>query len=69
MAKVVALGPLEKRASRLISQAALFDLVQDMAHKVDDFSGQMANMSEKLDLILEILHGKVGQHDHPGASG
>ena len=58
-AKVIAIGPLEKRASRLISQSALYDLVQDMAHKVDQVEPRLGTMDRKLDLILEILHGRT----------
>lgn len=58
-AKVVALGPLEKRASRTISQSALYDVVQDMARKVDELDPRLNAMDSKLDLILEILHGRT----------
>lgn len=52
---VVPLGPFEKRASRTISNAALYDLVQDMAHKVD----RLEDIERKVDMILEKLDGNA----------
>lgn len=49
-------GHFTKRAKRTISQAALFDLVQDMAVKVDELPGYFALMNEKLDAIMEKLN-------------
>ena len=57
-AEVVKLGPFAKRASRTISNAALYDLVQDMAVKVDDLPRQFDELHGKLDLILEALDGR-----------
>jgi len=59
-ATVTALGPLEKRASRIISQAGLFNLVQDMSHKVDELDPRLASMENKLDAIMEMLNGRHG---------
>lgn len=57
--KVIPIGPLEKRASSVISNSALYDLVQDIAHKVDQVDPRLDTMDRKLDLILEILHGRT----------
>jgi hypothetical protein len=58
-AAVLALGPLEKRASRIISQAALHNLVQDMAHKVDELDPRLLSMENKLDTIMEMLRDRI----------
>jgi hypothetical protein len=57
-AKVVALGPFEKRAARTISNAMLYDLVQDMARVVDVLPGRLAEQDKKLDAILEKLDAR-----------
>jgi hypothetical protein len=56
-AEVVPLGPLQKRASRIISQAGLYELVQDMATKVDALDPRLNRIERRLDLILEKLNG------------
>ena len=58
-AAVLTLGPLEKRASRIISQAALHNLVQDMAHKVDELDPRLLSMENKLDTIMEMLRDRI----------
>ena len=53
------LGHFTKRASRTTSNAALYDLVQDMAAKVDDLPRQFTEVHAKLDTIMEILRGRT----------
>lgn len=57
--EVVPLGPFTKRASRIISNAALYDLVQDLAVKVDALPGEFKDVHAKLDTIMEILRGRT----------
>ena len=51
------IGPFTRRAARTISNAALYDLVEDMARKVDELPQQFADVHSKLDTILERLNG------------
>lgn len=53
------IGPLQRRASRIISNGSLYDLVQDMAAKLDVIAPRMDTMDNKLDTILELLRGKI----------
>jgi hypothetical protein len=52
-AEIEAIGPFQRRAARTISNAALFDLVEDMAKKVD----RLEHVERKVDMILEKLNG------------
>jgi hypothetical protein len=53
------LDPFEKRPGRIISQAGLFDAVEVLAVNVNTLSERMDRQEAKLDLILEILHGRT----------
>ena len=50
------IGPLQRRASRIISQGGLYDLVQDMAAKVDALAPRLDRHEELLTKILEALN-------------
>ena len=52
---LAASGGFSKRASRIISNGQLYDLVQDMAKVLDD---RLPVIEEKLDAVLEILRDK-----------
>jgi hypothetical protein len=54
---VVQIGSLQKRASRIISNSALYDLVEDMAAKLDALDPRLHKIDTKLDTILEKLNG------------
>ncbi len=58
-ANVVPLGPLEKRATRTISNAALYDLVQDVAHAVDRYEVRFDQLQHRLDHIEGLLQQMV----------
>ena len=59
VAEVEQLGHFTKRATRIISNAALYDLVQDMATKVDEIPDRFKDVHAKLDTIMEILRGRA----------
>lgn len=52
------LGPFQKRAARTISNAALYDLVQDMAKVVDTIPNRFDEIDSKLKTIMEMLGAK-----------
>lgn len=52
-------GHFTKRASRIISNAALYNLVEDMARKVDALPKEFRDVHMKLDTIMEILRGRT----------
>ena len=56
-ATIPLMGHFTKRASTTISNAKLYDLVQDMAVKLDDLPRQFDELHTKLDAILEKLNG------------
>ena len=56
-AAVLPLRGFTKRASGTMSNAKLYDLVQDMAVKLDDLPRQFDEVHTKLDAILEKLNG------------
>ena len=49
-------GGFSKRASRIISNGQLYDLVQDMAGVLD---ARLPAIEQKLDMILELLREKI----------
>lgn len=53
------IGPFQKRAARTISNAALYDLVEDMAKSVDTMALEVSTVNAKLDTVLELLRGKI----------
>lgn len=55
MAAEALLGPFQKRASRTISNAALYDLVQDLATVVDTIPGRFDGIERTLKTIVEKL--------------
>lgn len=63
---VEALGPFQKRASRTISNAALYDLVQDMAGVIDTVPGRFDRLEHTLGTILEKLGGEKRNYYRPG---
>jgi hypothetical protein len=46
-------GKFEKRASSVVSNAKLYDLVQDMAHSLDFLLAQNAEMHQMLTTLME----------------
>jgi hypothetical protein len=58
-AAVPILGHFTKRASSITSNAKLYDLVQDMAGKVDDIPRQFDEVHTKLDTIMELIRGRI----------
>jgi hypothetical protein len=57
IAGAVIQGPFEKRAEHTISNARLFDLVQDMARVVDTVPVRLDQHERMLNQILEKLNG------------
>lgn len=52
------MGPLQRRASRTISNAALYDLVQDMARVVDTIPARLDHQDAQLARIMEALDAR-----------
>jgi hypothetical protein len=50
-------GPFEKRADHTISNARLYDLVEDMARVLDTVPTQLDRHERMLNQILEKLNG------------
>ncbi len=50
-------GPFAKRAERTISNAALYDLVEDMAIVLDKVPARLDQHERLLNQILEKLNG------------
>jgi hypothetical protein len=55
--EAIQLGTFAKRASRTISNAALYDLVQDMASVLDTVPPRLTSIENKLDRLMEMLDG------------
>lgn len=49
------LGLFERRASKTVSNARLYDLVQDMARALDQTTARFETVESKQDEILRIL--------------
>lgn len=45
-------GPFEKRASKLVSSAARFDLAQDLARAVDKLTEEVTQLRAGINLLL-----------------
>ena len=54
-------GPFQRRAAKVISQAALYQLVEEMARGLDGVRQEMAAQTEQMDQLCRMVR-EIAEH-------